>query len=155
MTKAVRAIGLERLELEKLRDEVERLFLALKEAAEAEVPPAPGAWRPTFDLCERKGEILVMIELAGVEESDIHLSLTNDYLKIEGEKRCVPRTGGVSHLCSERAYGHFSRTVNLQWPISIHDSWAEFKDGVLHVHLPRIADRRDEEFKVPVKISNE
>ena len=52
MIKPIRATGLERLELQRLRDRVGRLFAALQEATEAENPLASGAWAPPVDLCE-------------------------------------------------------------------------------------------------------
>ena len=51
MIKPVRATGLERLELQRLRDRVGRLYAALQEATEAENPLASGAWAPPVDLC--------------------------------------------------------------------------------------------------------
>ena len=52
MIKPIRATGLERLELQRLRDRVGRLFAALQEATVAEDPLASGTWAPPVDLCE-------------------------------------------------------------------------------------------------------
>jgi hypothetical protein len=56
MIKPVRATGLERLEIQRLRDRVGRLYVALEEAMEAENPLASGAWAPPVDLCETEKE---------------------------------------------------------------------------------------------------
>jgi HSP20 family molecular chaperone IbpA len=73
-------------------------------------------------------------------------------LRICGDKkRGVPRGRVISHLCSERSYGHFSRTVPLRWSINVAAATAELKDGVLIVKLPKQKDRRGAEFKIPVK----
>jgi len=56
----------------------------------------------------------------------------------------------VSHLCSERSYGHFNRVVPLRWTISVKDATAELADGVLVIHLPKLKDRRGSEFRVPI-----
>ena len=52
MIKPIRATGLERLELQRLRDRVGRLFAALQEATVAEDPLASDTWAPPVDLCE-------------------------------------------------------------------------------------------------------
>ena len=52
MIKTVRPTGLERLELQRLRDRVGRLFAALQEATVAEDPLASETWAPPVDLCE-------------------------------------------------------------------------------------------------------
>ena len=144
-------IGLKRIELERLRDGVGRLYAALQEATEAEVPVAGAAWAPPVDLCETKEYITVRVELPGVAASQIKVGLTNTHLRIRGEKKKrAPRNRVLSHLCSERSYGHFSRIVPLRWTVNVVDATAELTDGVLTVRLPKRKDRRGAEFKIPV-----
>jgi HSP20 family molecular chaperone IbpA len=156
MIKAAHAIGLERLELKRLRDQVGRLFAALQEAAEADAAPAPGAWSPSVDMCESDEMITVRVELPGVRASEIKLGLTSAQLRICGEKKKhMPRRRVISHLCSERSYGHFSRVVPLRWTISVRDATAELINGVLIVRLPKLKDRRGAEFKIPIEENDE
>jgi HSP20 family molecular chaperone IbpA len=63
----------------------------------------------------------------------------------------VARNKILSHLCSERSYGKFSRLVPLRWTVSLRDATAEMANGILTVNLPKIEDRRGAEFKIPVK----
>jgi HSP20 family protein len=155
MIKHVRAAGLERLELQRLRDKVGRLFAALQEAAEADGPSASGTWSPPVDLCETENAINVRIELPGVAAEQIKIGLTNTQLRVWGEKkRRVPRNRITSHLCSERSYGRFTRTVPLRWTVSIRGATAELTNGILMVRLPKIPDRRGKEFKVAVNDKN-
>jgi HSP20 family molecular chaperone IbpA len=63
----------------------------------------------------------------------------------------MPRNRILSHLCSERSYGKFSRIVPLRWTVSIQDAKASVDNGMLTVRLPKIEDRRGVEFKIPVK----
>jgi HSP20 family protein len=152
MIKPARATGLERLELHRLRDRVGRLFAALQEATVAEDPLASESWAPPVDLCETVDGIVVKIELPGLTAEQIKIGATNTQLRIWGEKkRRVTRQKTVSHLCSERSYGKFSRLVPLRWTVSLEDATAEVADGMLIIHLPKIEDRRGVEFKIPVK----
>jgi len=145
-------IGLKRIELERLRDGVGRLYAALQEATEAEVPVAGVSWTPPVDLCETKNEIIVRVELPGVAASQIKVGLTNTHLKICGDKRKrTPRNRILSHLCSERSYGHFSRVVPIRWTINVTDATAELTDGVLVVKLPKRKERRGTEFKIEIR----
>jgi len=155
MIKHVPALGLERLELQRLRDRVGRLFAALQEATEAENPLSPGTWSPPVDLCEDENAIKIRIELPGVPADQIKIGLTNEQLRVWGEKkRRVSRRRITSHLCSERSYGRFNRLVPLRWSISVRDTTAELRNGILVIRLPKIQDRRGREFSVPVKDSN-
>ena len=145
-------VGLKRIELERLRDGVGRLYAALQEATEAEVPVAGASWAPPVDLCETKDEITVRVELPGVAASQVKVGLTSTHLRVCGEKKKrAPRNRVISHLCSERNYGHFSRVVPLRWTVDVTAATAELRDGVLTVRLPKRRDRRGAEFKVPIK----
>ncbi|HYO91972.1 MAG TPA: Hsp20/alpha crystallin family protein [Pyrinomonadaceae bacterium] len=156
MVKAVHATGLERIELEKLRDRVGHLFAALQEATQAEAPPVPGSWLPPVDLCEIEDEILVRVELPGVRAADIKVGLTSEQLSVCGQKKkSAPRQHVLSHLCSERSYGPFSRTIPLRWSVSVREATAELRNGILLVRLPKLKDRRGAAFRVPVKDAGE
>jgi HSP20 family protein len=144
-------VGLKRIELERLRDGVGRLYAALQEASEAEVPVAGASWAPPVDLCETKDDIFIRVELPGVAASQIKVGLTTTHLRICGEKKKrSPRNRIISHLCSERSYGHFSRVVPLRWTINVSDATAELSNGVLVVRLPKRKERRGAEFKIQI-----
>jgi HSP20 family protein len=152
MIKPIRATGLERLEVQRLRDRVGRLYAALQEATEAENPLASGTFAPPVDLCETETGISIRVELPGVTADQIKIGLTNTKLRIWGEKKRRPsRRRIISYLCSERSFGKFGRIVPLRWTVCIRNASAELKGGVLHIHLPKIEDRRGEEVIVEVK----
>jgi len=151
MIKPVRATGLERLELQKLRDRVGQLFAALQEATEAENPLASGAWAPPVDLTETQEAICLRVELPGVAADQIKIGLCNTKLRIWGEKnRRKGRRRIISYLCSERSYGKFNRVVPLRWTIDIRGAEAELENGVLSIRLPKLEERRGGEFIVEV-----
>ena len=152
MIKPIRATGLERLEVQRLRDRVGRLYAALQEATETENPLVSGAWAPPVDVCETENMILIRAELPGVTADQIKIGLTNTKLRIWGEKKRRPnRRRIISYLCSERSFGKFARIVPLRWTVCIRDATAELKGGVLQIRLPKIEDRRGEEILVEVK----
>ena len=151
MVKNVGAAGLERIELRRLTERIGKLYSVLHEAAEAESTPLAGAWIPAVDVCETVEAICIRIEVPGVSASQIRIALNGDKVRIYGEKkkRSV-RQRIISHLCSERNYGRFNRVVPLRWTISIKDTKAELKNGVLLIYLPKIKDRRGSEYRIPI-----
>ena len=155
MIKPIRATGLERLELQRLRDRVGRLYAALQEATEAENPLVSGTWAPPVDLCETEKLISIRVELPGVAADEIKIGICNTKLRIWGEKKRRPsRRRIISYMCSERSFGKFGRIVPLRWTFSIREATAELSNGVLVIHLPKIEDRRGEEVLVAVKDAN-
>jgi HSP20 family protein len=152
MIKPARATGLERLELQRLRDRVGRLFAALQEATVADDPLASETWAPPVDLCETADAIVLRVELPGLTAEQIKIGATNTQLRIWGDKkRRATRNKITSHLCSERSYGRFCRIVPLRWTVSVQDALAEIANGMLTVRLPKIEDRRGVEIKIKVK----
>ena len=152
MIKPIRATGLERLEVQRLRDRVGRLYAALQEATEAESPLVSGTWAPPVDLCETVKGICIRAELPGVTADQIKIGICNTKLRIWGEKKRRPnRRRIISYHCSERSFGKFGRIVPLRWTFSIRDAWAELSNGVLLIYLPKIEDRRGEEVLIAVK----
>ena len=152
MIKPIRATGLERLEVQQLRDRVGEIYEALQEATEAENPLASGAWAPPVDLCETQTSISIRVEMPGVTADQIKIGLTNTKLRIWGEKKRRPnRRKVISYHCSERSFGKFGRIVPLRWTFSRPDASAHLCNGVLLIHLPKIEDRRGEEVLIEVK----
>ena len=152
MIKPIRATGLERLEVQRLRDAVGELYASLQEATEAEQPLASGTWAPPVDLCETEKLISIRVELPGVTADQIKIGICNTKLRIWGEKKRRPtRRRIISYMCSERSFGKFGRIVPLRWTFSIHEATAEVSNGVLIIRLPKIEDRRGEEVLIPVK----
>lgn len=152
MIKPIRVTGLERLEVQRLRDRVGRLYAALQEATEAESPLVSGTWAPPVDLCETEKGICIRVELPGVSADQIKIGLCNNKLRIWGEKKRAPnRRRTISYHCSERSFGKFGRIVPLRWTFSIRDASAELSNGVLYIYLPKMTDRRGEEILIAVK----
>jgi len=151
MVKSTGAAGLERIELKQLAERVGKLYSVLREAAEGELTPL-AAFKPPTDVCESADAVCIRIELPGVSANQIKIALASDKIRVYGEKkRRNPRQKVISHLCSERNYGRFSRVVPLRWTISVKDTKAELREGVLIIHLPKTRERRGSEFKVPIK----
>ena len=98
--------------------------------------PAP-TWTPTVDVCERADEIVILVEMPGVDRSDVQLAWNDGLLIISGLKRQRPTHGVANYLCLERAYGHFRREIAVKVPIDHKNAKAELKDGLMRIHLPK------------------
>ena len=110
---------------------------------EFEQPPRQGGtWSPAIDVCERATEIVIFVEMPGVERSDVQLSWNDGVLTIAGQKRQNPPGRAVAtYLCLERAYGHFRREIAINIPIDQKHAKAELRDGLMRIHLPKQASK--------------
>ena len=97
------------------------------------------AFSPKVDLTENDKEIKVSVELPGMDEKDIDISLNKDALTIRGEKKEEKEQKGKDYYRMERSYGTFSRTIALPAEVETDKIEASLKKGVLTVTLPRSA----------------
>jgi HSP20 family protein len=103
-----------------------------------ERPRQGAAWSPTIDVCERTNEILIFVEMPGVNRADVQLAWNDGVLIISGLKRQQGKhESAATYLCVERAYGHFRREVSIKVPIDHKHAKAELKDGLMKIHLPK------------------
>jgi HSP20 family protein len=103
-----------------------------------ERPRPVASWSPTVDVCERDAEIVISVELPGVERSDIQVAWNEGVLIISGLKRQQALDQSVAtYLCVERTYGHFHREITIKVPVAFKEAKAELKNGLLRIHLPK------------------
>jgi HSP20 family protein len=94
-------------------------------------------WSPSADISETKKEFLIKAELPGVEKSDIHVTVNEGMLTIEGEhKRHKEEEDETLHRV-ENFYGKFARSFAMPMNVDESKIQAECKNGVLKVHLPK------------------
>ncbi len=101
-----------------------------------------GTLAPRVDVSETAKEVVLKVELPGVEDKDIDVSLSGNQLTIKGEKRSEQEEkkdgeeGRVFHRV-ERSFGAFQRTMTVPFDVEPDKVSAEFKNGVLTVTLPK------------------
>jgi HSP20 family protein len=94
-------------------------------------------WAPLVDVEETEKEYLVKAELPEVRREDVKVTIEDGMLNIEGERRREKeeKTRKVHRV--ERSYGKFVRRFTVPPDVEDKKVTAEFKDGVLHVHVPK------------------
>ena len=130
--------------LQSLQGELNRLFEEYWQqpnAAAAGQPHEPtdvatSAWTPMLDLFETSGELVLRVDLPGVDPSTIDLSLTGNVLSLRGEKT-APEVPEGHCRTKERPIGSFHRQVTLTEAVDFDKVHAEAKDGILTVRLPK------------------
>jgi len=99
---------------------------------------------PTVDVSETEKDVLVKAELPGMEAKDIDVSAQGRMLSIRGERKHETEEKGENYHRVERAYGSFSRSVELPAEVDESKVEATYKRGVLELRMPKIV-------KEPVK----
>ena len=128
--------------LQSLQSELNRLFEEYWQpgsagaAASAPTDLATAVWTPAIDLSETPTELVLVVDLPGVDPSAIDLSLTGNVLSLRGEK-VVAEVPNGHNRARERPAGSFHRQVTLTEAVDFDRVQAEAKNGVLTVRLPK------------------
>jgi len=137
-------------ELEDMSERLNRVFSrpSLRNSGKENLTVAD--WMPTVDISETEGEYLIKAELPEVRKEDVKVTVENGVLTLQGERRQEKEEKGKRFHRVERSYGSFVRSFTL--PESVDESFvkAEYKDGVLNLHLPKSEKVKPKEIDVKV-----
>lgn len=107
---------------------------------------------PTVDVVDGPEQLTVTAELPGIDEKDINLTVTNDFLSIKGEKKEEhEKKEGKDRYYLERSYGAFERVIPLTAEVDEDKIDASFNKGVLTIKLPKTAAAKKQEKKISVR----
>ncbi|MDJ0942366.1 MAG: Hsp20/alpha crystallin family protein [Kiloniellales bacterium] len=115
---------------------------------------APGWGRmavsPMADISESDSAYEIAIELPGLDDKDVEVSLRDDLLTVSGEKRTEHEEKEKDYFLSERSYGTFKRSFRLPSGVEADKIKAEMNKGVLSIRLPKSAPARRKEQKIEI-----
>ena len=94
-------------------------------------------WTPAVDIHETEYEYVVKADLPEVKKEDAKVAFDDGVLTVEGERKQEKEKTGKKFHKIERAYGKFVRRFALPTEVDATKVSAEFKEGVLSVHLPK------------------
>jgi HSP20 family protein len=124
-------------EFESFQDRLERMLGRPFQRALAEEPMA---WAPAVDLKETDAEFVMTAEFPGMTEKEITIDVEQNTLTLRGEKKSEHEEkrekNGRWHVV-ERSWGAFERSFTLPSTVDAQKIKAEFKDGLLTIHLPK------------------
>ena len=140
-------------ELEKMHNRLASFFdrgLPLLEGFPEAEELTFAAWTPRVDVVEDDGEYIINVELPGVEKDEVKVSVKDRVLSISGERKSEKEEKGKKYQRVERAYGAFMRSFTLPEDAAREKLNANFKDGILKVHIPKEESAKTKAIEVKV-----
>ena len=126
-------------------------FFGLQPARGGEKGLSAGTWMPAVDIIEDDKEFLVKAELPEIKREDVHVSVENGVLTIRGERKFEKEEKNKRYHRTERSYGSFTRSFSLPEVADSNNVRADFKDGLLRVHLPKSNKGKPNHIEVKVE----
>ena len=134
-----------------IQGEVNRLFDAFSGRSMPTTGAQGRSWMPPVDMHDTSDELVLRVEVPGVREKDIVVSITGDFLTIKGERRSDPENKDQRFLHVERAYGQFERLIQLPMAVQSDKVKASYRDGVLEIRLPKAEELKPREIKIDIQ----
>jgi len=120
-----------KLEIERL---IDTLITPLTAEAEKDISCS-------FDLYLEGEELVVEMEVPGLEKEQLRIEGTDKFLEISGQKDTVKRKYKVC-LGLERANGKFKKLIYIERSVNFQDARASLEDGVLTIRMPLVTEKR-------------
>jgi HSP20 family protein len=123
---------------------------SVRRPVDQEEPMAVAEWSPLVDISEDDKEYLIKAELPEMKKEDVEVTAEKGTLTIMGQRKFENGEKGKKYHRVERAYGTFGRSFSLPDDASPAKVTADFKDGVLKVHLAKNEKARSQQVEVSV-----
>jgi HSP20 family protein len=131
-------------EIETIREQLDKVFdqrAATRDNSET-------AWMPALELVDAGDNFVLKAQLPGIDPKDIDVQVTREAISISGERRYENTEEKPGYVRSEFRYGKFHRTLPLPAHIQNDSVQAEYKDGILTLTLPKVAEARNKVVKI-------
>jgi HSP20 family protein len=139
-------------DIEKIRSEMDRLVdTFLFGVPQKEDFWEEAEWLPAVDVAETKNEIVVKVEIPGMDPKEFDISVSEGTLTIRGEKKQDRAEKEENYHLTERRYGAFTRSIPLFQEVEGDKISASYKNGVLTVKLPKSEGTKRKEIKIKVE----
>jgi HSP20 family protein len=106
---------------------------------------------PYLDLAETGEELVLKVEIPGVDPEDLDIHVNEDSIVIRGESKQDMLNNTESFHRTERRYGSFSRTLRLPCRVMVEDVTAVYKKGILEIMLPKCKAQKSKRVKIVYK----
>ena len=139
--------------LTSLQDQVNRLFednFTRDRSGHADL----ATWAPPVDIYETENELVIKADLPDLQDKDIDVRIENNMLTIRGERKLEKDLNENKYLRAERSHGPFMRSFSLPNTVSPEGIRAEYRDGVLTLHMAKREGSKPKQIKISVSGKN-
>jgi HSP20 family protein len=94
------------------------------------------------ELHDTNDTIYLKLAIPGIKAEDLDIQVTDDTVSVSGERKSEVKTEDKGNLRTEFQYGRFQRVISLPVKVKNNSVTAEYKDGILHLTLPKADDNK-------------
>ena len=135
-------------ELDTLQHEMNRLFDTLSPQGLLKEGDGWPSFMPPAEITETPEALHLKVEIPGLRAEDINVEVTRDSVSLSGERRSETRAEEKGVTRTEFRYGKFERVIPLPSKVDNTQVTADYKDGILHLTLPKAEEEKNRVVKV-------
>lgn len=105
-------------------------------------------WVPTAEMVETEDQIIIRVELPGVEKENLSVKIKNNILWILGEQPEDNSEKSKIYLCCERSYGKFARYIYLPEYADTEKVYSEYKNGLLSITFEKMKSAKPKDIDI-------
>jgi len=114
--------------------------------------PVESVCQPPSDVVEVDDAVRVLLEIPGIPAASVQVRVLGNRIEVTGEKTPDFPAGETSFLCLERIFGKFQRAFEVRGSVNLGGVSARMANGILVITIPKVAERRGRERRIPVTI---
>jgi HSP20 family protein len=137
-------------EFTTLQDRMNRLFRDSDGSEGREEGLTSTMFAPPVDVYEDEHNVVLKVEVPGIDEKDIDIRLENNTLTVHGERKFEKEEKEENYRRVERQYGSFTRTFTLPPTVDTQNIQANYDKGILKIKLAKKAEAKPKQIKVNV-----
>jgi HSP20 family protein len=137
-------------ELAELSDRLNRVFARMPRGSNENEAMTVADWIPPVDISETAAEYVIQAEIPEVKKEDVKVTLEHGVLTVQGMRRQEVEENGKKYHRVERSYGSFVRSFSLPDLVDDTKVQADFKEGILTLHLPKSEKAKPKAIEVKV-----
>ncbi|WP_036479447.1 Hsp20/alpha crystallin family protein [Myxosarcina sp. GI1] len=130
-------------QMDSLRRQIDRVFDDIDRAGYENY----STWTPAIELLDDSNNLILRVQLAGLDGNDIDIQVTRSSVTISGERHRLEAKSS-RYLHSEFNYGKFQRQISLPVPIVNSEATANYEAGMLTLTLPKAEEAKQRVVKV-------
>lgn len=136
-------------DFDDLASNLDRSFDEMFHAVKPQFKLADQSWSPAVDIYQTPKEMIIRVEIAGVEKEDLSVEINSRAVRICGQRRELPHLAESGYRLAEIQYGRFERILYLPVPIDTDMVSSSYLNGFLEIHMTRF--KRERTHRIPIQ----
>jgi HSP20 family protein len=141
-------------EFERLHEQMDQMWRKLAGTPSGRSRFCSPMLAPPTDVYETAKEVVIVAEIAGIEEQEVDIEIEGDHLAFHGEKVYRDNDPGQMHTQMEICYGPFHRMVLLPAKVDAAGAQVSYREGFLRIVLPKVKEEGPHHVRINVRGSD-